>query len=155
MQIVQLSAQDFINVLNETSGKDFTTFFDQWYYGEGYPIYSFEWNQHNGIFVLSSSQSASLPAVTPFFEMHFPVRLHFNDGSDSTLIFYQTLPNMIFSANIETKIDSINIDPELWTLKKVERQLSIISTSNHISTPIRQEIILILIQTIQHPMTLL
>lgn len=122
------STQDFINVLNETSDKDFTTFFDQWYYGEGYPIYSFEWNQHNGIFVLSSLQSASLPAVTPFFEMHFPVRLYLNDGPDSTLIFHQTLPNMIFSATLETKIDSINVDPELWILKKIERQLSIIST---------------------------
>jgi len=123
------SAQDFINVLNETSGKDFTTFFDQWYYGEGYPIYSLEWNQHNGIFVLSSSQSASLPAVTPFFEMHFPVRLYLNDGSDSTLIFYQTTPNVIFSEAFEAKIDSIIMDPELWTLKKVERQLSIIFPS--------------------------
>jgi len=124
------TATDFINVLNETSSKDFTTFFDQWYYGEGYPIYSFEWEQNNGAFLLSSAQSASIPNVTSSFEMHFPVKLYFNDGTDSTLIFHQTLSNMIFSTNIETTIDSIAIDPELWVLKKVE------SISNSITDPI-------------------
>ena len=114
------STPDFINVLNETSGQDFTTFFDQWYYGEGFPIYSFEWEQKNGLFELSSSQDVSMPEITPLFEMHFPVEFYFNDGSDSTLIFHQTKQEMVFSIELEPEIDSIAIDPELWVLKKVE-----------------------------------
>ncbi len=37
---------DFMNVLNDVSGMDFTDFFDQWYFGEGYPTYSVVWSQN-------------------------------------------------------------------------------------------------------------
>jgi len=52
--------------------------------------------------------------------MIFPVKLYLNDGTDSTLIYHQTLPNMIFASEVKSHIDSIVIDPELWVLKKIE-----------------------------------
>jgi len=119
------STPDFIALLNETSGKDFTLFFDQWYYGEGYPIYDFSYKQENGTFELYSSQSASYPEVTPFYRMHFPVILYFKDGTDSTLIFEQTDPENIFTAPISKLIDSLQVDPDLWVLKKVESLIGI------------------------------
>ncbi len=119
------STPDFIALLNETTSMDFTTFFDQWYYGEGFPIYDFSYKQENDIFELNSSQSASYPEVTPFYNMHFPVKLYFKDGTDSTLIFEQTNHENIFTAPLLKLIDSIQIDPELWTLKKVESLIGI------------------------------
>jgi aminopeptidase N len=119
------SATDFLNILNETTGMDFTTFFEQWYYGEGYPIYAFSYKQPNGIFELFSSQTASFPEVTPFYKMHFPVKLYFKDGTDSTLIFLQTDHENIFTAPISKLIDSLQIDPDLWVLKKVESLIGI------------------------------
>lgn len=119
------SAPDFIEILNETSGKDFTEFFDQWYYGQGYPIYDFEYKQDNDIFELYSSQTASFPEVTPFYRMHFPVKLFFKDGTDSTLIFEQTDHENIFTAQIPKLIDSLQVDPELWTLKRVESLIGV------------------------------
>lgn len=119
------STLDFIELLNQTSGMDFTLFFDQWYYGEGYPIYDFSYKQENGIFELYSSQSTSFPEVTPFYRMHFPVKLYFKDGTDSTLIFEQTDHENVFSVSISKLIDSIQVDPELWTLKRVESLIGI------------------------------
>lgn len=119
------STPDFIALLNEISGKDFTLFFDQWYYGEGYPIYDFSYKQENGFFELYSSQSVSYPEVTPFYRMHFPVKLYFKDGTDSTLIFEQTDHENVFSAPISKHIDSLHVDPELWVLKKVESLIGI------------------------------
>jgi len=119
------NAQDFITLLNETSGKDFTLFFDQWYYGEGYPIYAFSYKHQDGTFELFSSQTASFPEVTPFYKMHFPVKLYFKDGTDSTLIFEQTEHENIFTAPISKLIDSLQIDPELWVLKTVESLIGI------------------------------
>ena len=119
------TAEDFKTVLNETSGKDFTLFFDQWYYGEGYPVYDFSYTQQDGLFELQSTQSASYPEVTPFFKMHFPVKLYFKDETDTTLIFEQTNPENIFSASLSKLIDSLQIDPELWVLKKVESLIGI------------------------------
>lgn len=114
------SASDFLNVLNETSGKDFTMFFDQWYYGEGYPKYSYNWIHKNDTFKLISSQSASMPEITPFFAMHFPVKIFFNSEDDTTVIFHQTETENIFNVPIAGKIDSVKIDPELWVLKSIE-----------------------------------
>jgi len=119
------STPDFIALLNETSGMDFTQFFDQWYYGQGFPIYNFNYKQENGVFELNSLQSASFPEVTPFYRMHFPVVLYFKDGTDSTLIFEQTAHENTFTVQVPKLIDSIQIDPELWTLKKVESLIGI------------------------------
>lgn len=126
-------AADFMAVLNETSGKDFTAFFDQWYYGEGFPIFDFSYKQENGLFVLYATQSASFPEVTPFYRMHFPVKLYFNDGTDSTLIFEQTDHENTFTAPISKLIDSLQVDPELWVLKRVESLIGIKENNLNIS----------------------
>ena len=119
------TAEDFLAILNQTSGKDFTLFFDQWFYGEGYPIYDFSYTHQDGIFELQSIQSASFPEKTPFFNMHFPLKLYYKDGTDSTLIFEQTDPENTFAVPISKLIDSLQIDPELWVLKKVESLIGI------------------------------
>jgi len=119
------SAPDFINVLNETSGKDFNEFFQQWYYGEGYPVYSVSYKQNNNGLELTSIQTTSMPGVTPFFKMNLPFKLFFNDGSDSTIILFQETNNTTFTIPIIKIIDSIQVDPEKWTLKKVESIIGI------------------------------
>ena len=43
---------DFKAVLEETSGMDFTDFFDQWYFGAGYPIYETSREQQDGVLTL-------------------------------------------------------------------------------------------------------
>ncbi len=110
---------DFMNVLNETSGMDFAEFFNQWYFGEGYPIYYISWVQQNNSLELNSSQISSVPHITPFFKMHVPYKLFFSDGTDSTIILYQSDHDMEFSLPFEKIIDSIQVDPKLWVLKKV------------------------------------
>jgi aminopeptidase N len=125
------TAEDFLALLNESSEMDFTLFFDQWFYGEGYPIYNFSYTQNNGVFELQSNQSASYPEVTPFFKMHFPVQLIFKDGTDTTLIFEQTDNENLFNAQTPKLIDSVFIDPELWVLKKVESIIGIDENVSH------------------------
>ncbi len=119
------SAPDFIEVLNETSGKDFTQFFDQWYYGEGYPIYSVSYKQNEGLLEIESMQTTSMPSVTPFFIMKIPYKLFYADGTDSTIILYHENPTMVYSLPMAKEIDSIQVDPEKWVLKKVESIIGI------------------------------
>jgi aminopeptidase N len=119
------SAPDFINVLNETSGKNFNDFFEQWYYGEGYPIFSIEFKQNNNLLEIESVQTTSMPDVTPLFKMHIPFKLFFTDGTDSTIILYQEFNTMLFNLLMFKSIDSIQVDPEKWVLKKVESVIGI------------------------------
>ena len=113
------SVSDFIGVLNQTSGMDFNEFFDQWYYGQGYPVYAISWSQSGTGFELHSSQTSSAPDITPFFKMHIPIKVFFNNGSDTMLRIPQIQPDMTFDYPFINEIDSIEVDPELWVLKKV------------------------------------
>ncbi|RLD53328.1 MAG: hypothetical protein DRJ05_16640, partial [Bacteroidetes bacterium] len=60
---------DFRDKMSEVSGIDFTDFFDQWYYGQGYPTYSVEWSQNEGNFYFETTQTTSYPSTTPLFKM--------------------------------------------------------------------------------------
>jgi len=122
------SAIDFLNLLNETSGKNFNEFFQQWYYGEGYPIFSFSWKQQNGQFEINSVQTTSKPESTPLFNTRLPCKLFFNDGTDSTLVLNQLTNTDYYSFPTEKIIDSIQIDPQRWILKKVESIIGIRET---------------------------
>jgi aminopeptidase N len=60
-----------------------TEFFNDWYYGEGFPIYSLEYSQTtNQELKITLSQSPSHASVD-FFEMPVPVRVYNPGKTDS------------------------------------------------------------------------
>lgn len=63
------------------SGKDLTEFFNDWVYGEGYPIFdvNLAYNQSNNSAVLTLNQTQSTNTV-PFFETDFDVLLRGTNG---------------------------------------------------------------------------
>jgi len=107
---------DFLSILNETSGKDFTEFFNQWYFGEGYPIYNIEWDYDGTNFELSSTQTTSTTSI-PFFNMLMEYKLYFSDGNDTSLFLSQNNNFETYSIPISKPIDSISVDPDNWNLK--------------------------------------
>ncbi|MCB0804792.1 MAG: T9SS type A sorting domain-containing protein [Bacteroidales bacterium] len=109
---------DFLQVLNQTTGEDFTGFFEQWYFGEGYPIYNIDWKYEEGVFTVNSQQSSSMPEITPFFNQTYPVKYYFNDFDTTLLIQHESQTSQMI-ANLPGPPDSVLIDPELWVLKKV------------------------------------
>lgn len=109
------SATDFINVVNKLSGKDFKWFFDQWYYGSGYPVFDISWKQTGNQLTLFSSQKTS-DASTPFFRTHFDVKLVYASG-DTTITLSQEKPLETFLLNSPKEVVKILFDPEEWLLK--------------------------------------
>lgn len=110
---------DFMNVLNQTSGMDFTQFFNQWYFGEGYPIYSIEWSQNTAGTYMEISQSVSMPAVTPLFDMLMAYKFSFSDATDTIIYLHQTGNMNSFALPITKEITAIQIDPDNWVLNQV------------------------------------
>ena len=106
---------DFQEVIEDVSGQDFSDFFEQWYFGEGFPKYSIVWNQSEGNLNMNITQTTSSNNTT-LFKMLMPYRLNFDDGSDSTILLYQTDNYNFFSVPISQTIDSISVDPENWNL---------------------------------------
>ncbi|MER3498559.1 MAG: peptidase M1 [Chitinophagaceae bacterium] len=105
--------------LEAESGKNLSEFFNDWFYGQGYPDYHANWGQLPGNVVrLQLYQTPVHPSVS-FFEM--PVRLQFKNASrDTTIIVQHTINGQLFTLNPGFAADQLIIDPDLWILSKVK-----------------------------------
>ncbi len=120
------TADDFKNFASAYTGIDFQQFFDEWFYGEGFPTYSIYWNQQNDSVEFTFTQQTSAPSITPFF--HNPVDIKFSNGTQSiTHCITPQLNNQTFRVYVPFAVQSISIDPQNYIVNKVG---SITSVSN-------------------------
>lgn len=119
------TGDDFEALVDSVSGIDFDYFFDQWYYGEGYPIFDITWNQDEDNFYLQSTQTTSTN-VTTLFKVTIPVHVTFQDGTDTTFRFFQDANFEQFSAAISQPVEEVSIDPEQWILHKLNSLLVVL-----------------------------
>jgi aminopeptidase N len=114
--------QDWIGHLESASGKSFAKFFNDWYYGEGYPVYSAVFrNVAENRLQIVLSQTSSHPSVS-FFEMDVPVRV-FSPGRNDTLDLRLThrFNHQVFEFDVPFGVAEIVIDPDLWLIRKVQK----------------------------------
>ena len=109
------TGMDFKELLEDMSGQEFDTFFDQWYFGEGYPIFDIVWNHLADTLQIHSTQTAST-AVTPFFDMLVPYLVKFEDGTDTTLLLRQAEPLSVYAIPLAKTVTGLEVDPEQWIL---------------------------------------
>jgi hypothetical protein len=110
---------DFRDVAEDVTGMDFHQFFDQWYYGQGYPIYNYSWYSTENAFYLTSTQTTST-SITPLFEMLMDYQLNFSDGTDTIVHLYQSDNLNDFEVHTGKTTVSVVVDPNNWTMEKVE-----------------------------------
>ena len=113
-----------------------TEFFNNWYYGEGFPVYSLEYSQtNNQELKITLSQSTSHPSVD-FFEMPVPVRVY-NSGKTDSVDFrlVHTMNSQIFWVDPGFEVSEIKIDPDYWLISKTAQVLETpkVNKSNEIS----------------------
>jgi hypothetical protein len=105
------SQQDLVYHLEREADTSLTRFFDDWYYGEGYPQYfanCWMWDDETIEIVLRQQQSH--PSVS-FFEMPVPIRFK-NGWYDTTIVLQHNTDGQRFMRNIGFTPDSAFIDPE-------------------------------------------
>lgn len=107
------SGIDFKNLLEEMTGKDFGAFFNQWYYGEGYPVHSISWVQHNDTLYINSLQTAS--SRTQLFNVLLEFKINVNNR-DTLLQLRQTGNFNRWNIYLPGKISSFKADPNQWLL---------------------------------------
>ncbi len=103
---------DLQHHLELASGQNLQTFFNQWFYGEGYPSYQVAWSQNGAQLNVTLGQTTSHPSV-PFFEMPVPLRFS-GQGQDTILVFDHTFSGQAFSADIPFQVQNVEVDPDLW-----------------------------------------
>lgn len=112
------TGEDFKRVLERESGIDFSSFFQQWYYGEGYPGYRVYWYQERDTLYIRSEQTGTSPA-TPLFTMPFDVDVAFSDGSVERMRFMQDDPVEAYSVTVDGTVRNLVFDPDTDLLKSV------------------------------------
>jgi aminopeptidase N len=122
------SAEDFKAVLEEVSGKDFTDFFNEWYYGEGYPVYNVSWNQKDGTFYLRNTQTTSSEA-TPFFSTPVQFRIQREGGTDTIVSFTPSQQSETYGFALAGEVSAVTVDPANWIINmdNVVRDTSLVS----------------------------
>ncbi|RLD46694.1 MAG: peptidase M1 [Bacteroidetes bacterium] len=115
--------------LETASGLNLTEFFDDWYYGQGYPIYNISVYQSNlDSITVTLNQSSSHFSVN-FFEMPVPIRIKGNNF-DSTIVFDNTFSGQQYSVAVNSWIDTVEFDPEIHLISRSNIS-SNIGISNH------------------------
>ena len=108
---------DFKRNLEAVSHLDLKQFFDDWFYGQGYPSYNVKWTQIGNDYVkINISQTTSDPSVN-FFAL--PVALQFKSSTQQkTVIVDNKLNGEIFFSDIGFIADTVVIDPEYWLITR-------------------------------------
>ena len=109
---------DYKNSMEASTGLDLDSYFDQWYFGEGYPTYSVEYSYNStGLFMAITQTTSS--NVTPFFDIPIDIKLNFGAGVDT--IFRVPITDNIsyFQTGITDDIILLQVDPNNWIINKV------------------------------------
>ncbi len=112
---------DFREFATNTSGIDFTNFFNEWYYGEGYPTYIAEWQQENSELKIKIKQMTTASS-TPFFTntIDFTIK---TGAKDSTIRLKPTKEEEIFTIDFSETITKIEMDKANDILKGLNSKI--------------------------------
>ena len=109
--------EDLKRNLEAASGVYLKEFFDDWFYGQGYPSYNVQWTQFGNDYVkINMSQTTSHPSIS-FFPL--PVALEFKNATqEKTIVVDNKYNGEIFFENIGFIADTVLIDPHIWLTTK-------------------------------------
>ncbi|GAA4358509.1 M1 family aminopeptidase [Hymenobacter saemangeumensis] len=107
---------DLQRVFEAEAGRSLAGFFQQWFRGQGYPTFEVRWNQIGSTFVMRVTETASMPAVTPFFDTDMEYRLNFSDGTNRVIRVRQGQPVENYSIPVNATVSSVTIDPNQWVM---------------------------------------
>lgn len=101
----------FKSHLESASGINFTEFFNDWVYNEGYPTYSITvQNISNGQAKITVNQTQSDASVS-FFEMPLTIQLNGVSGQTQNFVVNNTFNNQEFIVNVPFPVTNVVFDP--------------------------------------------
>lgn len=132
--------EDLAESLQLSTGKDFTEFFNDWVYGQGYPSYQIRWNQtadQNLIIRVGQTQSHS---SVSFYEMPLPIKVNGTGGQVAYLTLDHTSHNQNFVNQINFPIQNIQFNYERQILTRnstVTKDTSLLAVDNAVKDQVK------------------
>ncbi len=98
---------DFINVASQVLGHDMSWFFNQWIYGEGYPIYSYSYQATSNAITLYLMQNQDGALI---YKMPVEIGVY-SKGQQTVFSFVDSLRLQSARFSFSSPIDSVVFDP--------------------------------------------
>lgn len=105
---------DLQRVFEETTSRDLGYFFDQWYNGQGYPVFNVEWKQQESRLLIVNSQTTSSTS-TPFFRTDLQYLIRTATGTTLVRVT-QDEPLEQHLVEVEGTVTAVEVDPQNWIL---------------------------------------
>ncbi len=112
--------EDFQEIAEDVSGLDLNYFFQQWIYGENYPVYDVIWgfsqsseNEYN-VTVSVAQQSNTNP---DYFTM--PIELKFTGVQDTVISIWNNKKSQQYEFVLDFEPSQLLFDPDNWILKDI------------------------------------
>lgn len=117
---------DFEDHLEAVSGVELDGFFDDWFYGQGYPSYTVSWEQVQDSVILWIDQVQSDPSVS-YFEMPVPIAAY-RFGIVADTVFQHTYEHQRFAMYVGmNSISQLLFDQKKWILSKNNKLIKLIT----------------------------
>ncbi len=121
--------RDLKNELESLSGKNLDEFFNEWYYGEGYPSYDVQWMTSQDSITFWINQQTSSPTVS-FFKMPVPIQV-IDGGHTYEFVCQDSVQNQKFTFYTGAiHVGQIYLDLNKWLLSKNNTLHQIISATD-------------------------
>ncbi|WP_040280647.1 M1 family aminopeptidase [Psychroserpens damuponensis] len=104
--------EDFISIVETSTGENLTEFFNDWLYNQGYPSYTINWNQPSTNEVAITINQAQSHTSVSFFEAPVPIRLIGSLGETLNLVLDNTTNGQYFLETVNFNVQNIIFDPE-------------------------------------------
>lgn len=103
--------QDLVYHLEQTSDTSLTEFLDDWYYGQGHPLYYADCKMLDKVSVKITLWQEQSHISVDFFEMPVPIKFK-NNAHDTTLVLHHEASGQVFVEHLGFIPDSVFIDSE-------------------------------------------
>lgn len=112
------TAMDFKTNFETYTGQNLTQFFNQWYFGEGYPTFNVKWNYSGNTLIIQSTQTTSMPSSVPLFITPIEYKLIRSSGGDTIIRVMHSNPTETYTLTVNGNVTNIQVDPNNWLINK-------------------------------------
>ena len=122
MSTISATTEELQAAMETVSGRDLTAFFQQWIYGEYFPVYAYGWGPGPGAgeITVTINQEQTNAGV---FTMPIILQVESDAGTfDYTVENNQESQEFVLS--VPGTVDAVHLDPDHWILRQVRTQVS-------------------------------
>lgn len=113
------SVVDFKNYYQTFTGINATQFFNQWYYGEGYPTFNVKYYFAPNMAIIKSTQTTSFPSSIPLFITPIEYKFTRSGFPDTTVRVMHSNAIETYTINMQGTPTGVICDPNNWLINKV------------------------------------